>query len=365
MSFSALLSSFDCNKSSDPSSKYIHRQEPLTKRQKLNDSGGREDAKNDRQEFECDPIANGPESVGSMKGPSDTLPKSAEMMLTSYKSHYCIEKVSNFLITPKTVVHPILGRITTSDTSLVPNDHLNSSNRGVIVSDVISKYTDVICADESLLSREEIRRIVCAHALQHISLTRQFVLKNTEKLAKKSSRLNQSEGKRDQGFTRPKVLFLLPTRNSCYELVNIIFSLADRETQENKVRFMEEFGPGAKRKMFPDSKPEDFKAFFRGNSDDMFRIGIKLTRKTIKLFSKFYHSDIIIASPLGLKAIIGATGKEIGDIDFLSSVELLYVDSAEALIMQNWDHSPNLVSRWKCKPLPTDYHIKLLYNTRN
>ncbi len=56
---------------------------------------------------------------------------------------------------------------------------------------------------------------------------------------------------------------------------------------------------------------EDYQKTFSGNIDDCFRVGMRLARKNMNIFSNFYSSDIIIASPLGLRMIIGAPGYSI------------------------------------------------------
>lgn len=47
---------------------------------------------------------------------------------------------------------------------------------------------------------------------------------------------------------------------------------------------------------------------FKGNNDDNFKIGVSLERKKLDLFKNFYQSDIIIASPLGLRLAIENKG---------------------------------------------------------
>lgn len=64
-----------------------------------------------------------------------------------------------------------------------------------------------------------------------------------------------------------------------------------------------------------------------GNIDDCFRIGIGFAKKCLKLYTSFADSDIIIASPLGLRMVIAdAQSKITIEKDFLASIEILIID---------------------------------------
>ncbi|KAI1060093.1 hypothetical protein LB507_011406 [Fusarium sp. FIESC RH6] len=202
------------------------------------------------------------------------------------------------------------------------------------LSPLLFNYNDVLFCDRTVRNSDSLRELTCLHALNHVFKTRDRVIKNNYKLAKEGQDTDLEL--RDQGFTRPKVLFLLPTRNSCLRMVNMIRDLCQPDQQENRKRFDD--GYVDKETKFGADRPADFKDLFEGSDDDMFRLGMKFTRKTIKYFAQFYNSDILFASPLGLRMAIGSEEDKKLDFDFLSSVEMVVVDQADALLMQNWEH---------------------------
>lgn len=143
---------------------------------------------------------------------------------------------------------------------------------------------------------------------------------------------------RDQGFTKPKVLVLLPMKNSALEFVEILIKTLPRamvSVVENRRKFYGDFFEEVYTSRA--SRPLEWLATFRGNTDDTFRLGISFRHnKTVKLYSGFYNSDIIVASPLGLRLAVDE--KEQGAFDFLSSLELVVADQTDVMLMQNWEH---------------------------
>jgi hypothetical protein len=252
---------------------------------------------------------------------------------------------------------------------------------------------------------------------------------------------NDGEWLRDQGFTRPRVLLLAPTRHVAWRLVSCLAALLGPNAQvRERERFDEEFGPeedddegaeldeeSVKRKQ----KPADWNALFDGNNDDSFKLGLQLTpsrfakpppkAKTgavkapeMKLFTDFYRSDIVVASPLGLVLAFNAAAsddREGGDgegadesalggveddsdgeggvrddddgndddddgagargrrkaraaakaakkqkalsaaSDFLSSIESCVVFDADALAQQNWNHVARIFAELNHRPV--------------
>lgn len=206
------------------------------------------------------------------------------------------------------------------------------------LSPMLFNYQDLLYCDRTVKNSTQLRQLTCLHAVNHVLKTRDRIIKDTSRLAKEGE--DSDLELRDQGFTRPKVLFLVPTRHACLRMVNTIRDLTQPDQEENRKRFDDSYHD--KEQTFGTDRPVDFRHLFEGNDDDMFRLGVKFTRKTIKYFAQFYNSDILFASPLGLRMAIGSEeekDKKKGmDYDFLSSIEMVVVDQADALLMQNWEH---------------------------
>ena len=134
--------------------------------------------------------------------------------------------------------------------------------------------------------------------------------------ARKPARVKVSDDlPRDQGFARPTVLILVPMRNVAGRLVRRLLeflpsantgkadavSKLDRLAEDFGGRFDDELDDREteKRRKKGAWVPEDHAGTFRGNVDDHFRLGVKVTKASVRLFVDFFGSDVLIASPLG------------------------------------------------------------------
>ncbi|NXU11208.1 DIEXF factor, partial [Pardalotus punctatus] len=221
---------------------------------------------------------------------------------------------------------------------------------------IMNLYRDLFYPERNALTNgEEIRHAYCLHALNHVLKANSQVLSNNAK------RRDQKPGTdtddyRDQGLTRPKVLMIVPFRESALRIVHIFISLLEVNDKKkidvsNKKRFKGEFGSDPEEKPPNLKRPEDYEAVFAGNIDDHFRIGVAILQKSMRLYAPFYSSDIIIASPLGIRTVIGAEGEKKRDFDFLSSIEILIIDQADIYLMQNWEHVLHLMKHINLLPL--------------
>jgi len=212
---------------------------------------------------------------------------------------------------------------------------------------IITRYHDFSYTERNFDNAEELRYCYCIHAINHVLKSRDIVVENNDKQDGDDDEL------RDQGLTRPKVLILVPFKDAAYRIINMMISLLSPKENFNVVhknRFVEEFTGGELTLPRKNPKPEDFEKTFVGNIDDAFRIGMAVTKSSLKLYENFYNSDIIIASPLGLRMIIGAEGESSRDYDFLSSVEVLMFDQSEIFLMQNWDHVLHIMNHFHLQP---------------
>lgn len=227
---------------------------------------------------------------------------------------------------------------------------------------LLRNYKDLLYTNESLENQKEIQQVYVLHTLDHLMNSRSKIITNNKVFEKKTlsdNIIHDDPILRDQGFTRAKILFLLPFRYSALRLGKcIIKTLGENYNVANLDRFVKEFGDedGMDSTLRPlpqdPNRPNDYYHTFHGNTDDAFRIGLKLTKKSVKFFADFYDSDIIIASPLGLKTIITPEENQAiaqssdtteespvsGDHDFLSSIEITILDQADVFLMQNWEH---------------------------
>ncbi len=196
------------------------------------------------------------------------------------------------------------------------------------VLNALSSYHDLYVTRTTLDSQPSLREALTLHTLNHITKyvyctfiapwshticrKRRRILKNNERISHATKEGKEPpEDVQDQGFTRPSVLILLPFRSFALRWISTLtaHTPSSHYQVENNSRFQSEYGlpPGAVDKLAnaePGAFPRDHVEMFKGNVDDSFRLGVKITKKSVKLFADFYACDLIVASPLGLRMSI-------------------------------------------------------------
>ena len=194
----------------------------------------------------------------------------------------------------------------------------------------------------------------------------------------------------DQGFVPPRILVLCPFRSTARKFVlGLKAALGANTTISSAAKFDQEFGyedddeedeinsedsaedasidgdSGTKNvKRGKNALPKDWQMLFRDNIDDDFKFGIQVNPGQgkgagadkgvyMRMYSDFYASDIIVASPLGLKLIVDTSNGKL-NFDFLSSIELVLLHQADVMYMQNWEHVDYILSKINGMPL-TDH----------
>ncbi|XP_065756232.1 LOW QUALITY PROTEIN: U3 small nucleolar RNA-associated protein 25 homolog [Phocoena phocoena] len=222
---------------------------------------------------------------------------------------------------------------------------------------IMNSYRDLFYPERTALKNgEEIRHVYCLHVINHVLKANAQVLTNNSRCRSQKLGVGDDDDFRDQGLTRPKVLTVVPFREAALRVVQLFISLLEGDSKKkiivsNKKRFNGEYGSDPEERPPNLKRPEDCEAVFVGNIDDHFRTGVAILQRSIRLYAPFYSSDILIASPLGLRTIIGGEGEKKREFDFLSSIELLIIDQADISLMQNWEHVLHLMNHMDLLPL--------------
>lgn len=98
---------------------------------------------------------------------------------------------------------------------------------------------------------------------------------------------------------------MVPFKDAAYRVVKTLIDIVvPKEAGQvvNKNRFEEDFTGGELILPSKNPKPEDYELLFSGNTDDTFRLGMTLTKKTLKVSRRsrniFSSNEILLRSKL-------------------------------------------------------------------
>ena len=96
------------------------------------------------------------------------------------------------------------------------SDFINGEQKELL--SMLSSYCDLYYPNVTHKKWNVVRPMYCLHAINHVLKTRKKVMKHNTKInkAKKEKKFEESDLYRDQGYSRPKILILLPFRHTAY-----------------------------------------------------------------------------------------------------------------------------------------------------
>ena len=139
---------------------------------------------------------------------------------------------------------------------------------------VVANYMDAFIACREKGNENEIIDMLSLHTINHVLKARDTVMKHNNKLKRASMENLEAPDFKDQGYTRPRVLVILPFRSSVVKFMDSLIAWLPESMEINqKKRFDEEFGEESDSEneedttKIPTNTPE-WKYVFNGNTDD-------------------------------------------------------------------------------------------------
>ena len=284
--------------------------------------------------------------------------------------------VSSRRARPAALAKAVRSRFLQSHNAAALNDTLMSA---------LSSYTDVLYCERSPANAAAVHSLIALHCVNHIlrlkrrldrhtaAIHRANKLREERVTAERIRGASKAEIRqirddldatmplpeyRDSAFTRCRVLVLLPTAHVAYQFMQTLFTVIPQRQQStvtNRERFLTEFAPTDDDRIDA-SAPAAYRHLFDGKTNDAFRMGIAFDGgRTLKLYADFYAADMIVASPLGLRIIVGSAEETVRENDFLSSIDIAVIDCADVVTaMQNAAHLDDVMSALNCIPFKTE-----------